>query len=168
MRTIEERFWSKVSVGAPDACWPWLRSQRPGGYGQFRIRPGESPQRAPRVAWWLTFGENPGPLKVCHRCDNPPCVNPAHLFLGTTADNTADMIAKGRAGFQRHGRAATAELVAYNRRLSGSQLAEALRRHEGGESCRSIARDFGCSHTTISRLASGQHWPELQQRSLPS
>ena len=93
---IMERFWSKVLFSA-DGCWLWSRSTTHGGYGQFGV--GSGPQRmmkAHRMAWLLTFGEIPNDLRVLHHCDNPPCVRPDHLFLGTLSDNSQDMVAKGR------------------------------------------------------------------------
>ena len=156
MRTVEERFWSKVAIGDPDECWEWQRSRRGGGYGQFRIAPDQSPQRASRVAWALASGPVPDGLWVLHRCDNPPCCNPAHLFLGDRAANVADMVAKGRAAVHRP--ADVARLVKAVRRLTDDEIRLARKLHEGGESCRSIGRRLHVAHTTISRLVNGTHW----------
>lgn len=156
MRTVEERFWSKVAIGEPDECWEWQRSRRGGGYGQFRVSPGQSPQRASRVAWTLKFGPIPGGLWVLHRCDNPPCCNPAHLFLGTVAENNADMQAKGRSRDFRQQE--YAQIVEGVRHLSDDEIRLARQFHDGGESCRSIARRLGVAHTTISRLVNQTHW----------
>lgn len=93
-------FWRRVDrSGGPDACWPWMRVPSTGGYGLAKYKGRR--RIASRVAWELTNGPIPGGMQVLHHCDNPPCCNPAHLFLGTVADNVADMIAKGRAAHQR-------------------------------------------------------------------
>jgi len=155
LRTLEERFWSKVAIGAPGECWEWQRGRKPDGYGQFKLISGGSPQRAHRIAWLLTFGD-PGALYVLHRCDNPPCCNPAHLFLGTAAVNNADKIAKGRQAAAGH--ESFPSLVAGVRRLTDAQICKARHQYAGGRSCRSIARESGVSHTTISRLVNGTHW----------
>lgn len=95
-RPFAERFWEKVDRRSPDECWPWLgRARTSFGYGAFAIGRDRA-NRAHRIAWELTNGPVPVGLSALHRCDNPPCCNPAHLFLGTQADNIADMVAKGR------------------------------------------------------------------------
>lgn len=96
--TFGERFWSKVDRGGPDDCWLWTaKAKCHGGYGAINYGGRGSPRlRAHRVAYELTFGPIPEGLVACHRCDVPRCCNPAHLFLGTKADNTHDMMAKGR------------------------------------------------------------------------
>jgi hypothetical protein len=81
-------FWDRVEK--TDNCWLWRGPRKPGGYGSVRGT------NAQRIAWQLAVGPIPDGLWVLHRCDNPPCVNPAHLFLGTVVDNNRDMKAKGR------------------------------------------------------------------------
>jgi HNH endonuclease len=91
VRPVDERFWAKVKRGP--GCWEWQGYRDRKGYG--RIGGGKDSQLVHRLSWSLHHGD-PGELCVLHHCDNPPCVNPDHLFLGTIQDNNADMIAKGR------------------------------------------------------------------------
>lgn len=89
------RFWSKVDKsGGPDACWPWTGALSTKGYGRFALSTGNYIQ-ANRFSYELTYGSL-GDLFACHRCDNPRCCNPAHLFPGTHQDNMRDMRQKGR------------------------------------------------------------------------
>lgn len=85
------RFWSFVQKG--DGCWLWLGANSR-GYGQFKHR--GAMRIASRVAYFLATGDPLGGLAICHRCDNPQCVRPDHLFAATSQDNTKDSIAKGR------------------------------------------------------------------------
>lgn len=92
------RFWSKVDRRGDDECWPWTGGAHPRGYGRFTLQHPRT-VAAHRFAWEIANGrEFPRGLNGCHRCDNPPCVNPAHIWPGTQAENLADMYAKGRRG----------------------------------------------------------------------
>ena len=93
--TNVEAFWSRVDVGDEDACWNWKGPKTDRAYGVYAPLPGVL-LRTHRVAYALHNGNIDDALMVCHRCDNPSCCNPKHLFLGTGSDNMRDMVAKGR------------------------------------------------------------------------
>lgn len=93
--TLEDRFWSKVAIIDDEtSCWEWQASRFSTDYGQFQR--GGRPHLAHRIAWVLKNGEIPDGLCVCHQCDNPLCVRPEHLWLGTHQDNSNDCVAKDR------------------------------------------------------------------------
>lgn len=93
------RFWSRVDKRGPSDCWLWTAARNERGYGT--VWNGFKVVRAHRIAWTLAHGEIPSGMYICHRCDQPSCCNPAHLFTGTHADNMRDMAAKGRARTRR-------------------------------------------------------------------
>jgi hypothetical protein len=135
-------IWEGVAVADPDECWVWQRGTNPKGYG--RVARG----LVHRLAWSDVFGRIPAGLLVCHHCDNPPCCNPAHLFLGAPADNTADMIRKGRAVClygDDHPRS----------KLTDRQVAEIRRRRAADERCDELGREFGVHSAHVSRIANG-------------
>ena len=100
MTPAADRLGDKVDKsGGPAACWPWSGWKSRKGYGQISTGRRTDPRvYVHRLAWELANGPVPDGLFVLHRCDNPPCCNPGHLFLGTIADNNRDMTMKGRHG----------------------------------------------------------------------
>lgn len=97
---VEERFWAKVDRRGPDECWEWRAGKNRTGYGLFGVDKGS--KLSHRIALRFSGVDVPDGMFVCHRCDNPPCCNPAHLFLGTQFDNMRDCSAKGRVFAQAH------------------------------------------------------------------
>src|ERR1035437_4371398 len=99
--TAEERFWPKVKKSfLKDGCWPWQAGCDSKGYGSFSLI-GRTIVGAHVASWIIYFGPIPKGMCVLHKCDNPPCVRPDHLFLGTKGDNIRDMDDKGRRGVVR-------------------------------------------------------------------
>lgn len=148
---LDERFWVKVQKTG--GCWLWSGSKTPKGYGQIRAggRCGKL-LRASRVAYALVFGPIPAGRHVLHSCDNPPCVRPAHLFLGDQRANSEDMVSKGRARGARgvHHRSAklSPELVREIRR----------RRAVEGLSMRALGRLYGVGGDQITRIVNRKKW----------
>lgn len=148
---VEQRFWDKVDKsGGPDACWPWGGSRGARGYGQFALTH-EKMVSTHRYAYQIAVGDIPAELWVLHRCDNPPCCNPAHLFLGTPTDNVHDMMRKGRdrqpLGSQ-HGCAKLTEDDVWLMRLM----------RQGGIPLHMIAAHFWISQGAASAIVRGKKW----------
>lgn len=141
--SVAERFWSKVELIPFHECWEWNGRMKGGkGYGGAVVGVASSAHRA---AWILTYGPIENRLCVLHRCDNPSCVRPDHLFLGTAADNTADMMRKGRDG---------------NRKIPRCDLAAIRARYAAGEPGTRLAREYGVTRQCISLIVNGKTWTE--------
>lgn len=137
------RFWAKVSVAGADECWEWQGGKKEGGHGVFFD--GERLVPAHRFSYELHHGPIVSGLEICHTCDNPPCVNPTHLFAGTHKDNMEDCVQKGRS---RRGTLTISEIQAI--RL----------RKECGASATLIASEFSVSRRTISRAVRDEIRPK--------
>jgi hypothetical protein len=148
------RFWEKVDIGGDEDCWPFTGARTPEGYGKFRV--GKYMPNASRVAYVVTNGDI-GELIVCHKCDNPPCCNPKHLFAGTHKDNQRDKWRKGRAA-PLGGAVVFGEDVG-NSKLTRQAVEEIRRLYAAGEMDQPrLTKRFGVSQTTISRVVLRQTW----------
>ncbi len=145
MISTEIRFWSKVKRHSPTECWEWTGAKTK-RYGRFLFMGAN--RRAHRVCWQLERGPIPGNLLVLHRCDNPSCVNPDHLWLGTDGDNVADMVAKGRHA-DNHGE------LNPNAKLTTGEV-RLIRASPKGHSV--LARHFGVTPQAIYRIRKGLTW----------
>ena len=148
--TPAQRFWQKVDYSG--SCWLWLAGHVQ-GYGQFWVD-GQN-VRAHRVSYELTYGEIPSGLLVRHSCDNRPCVNPAHLSIGTYADNARDAVERNRLAVgEAHysAKLTTADVLAIRARY---------RRGHRNDGQRAIAREYGMSHQAIGELLSGESWRHI-------
>lgn len=157
---ISSRFWSKVDHRGDDECWPWTCSIANTGYGQMSKRRPDGKWtmvNSHRLSWEEHHGEIPEGLEILHRCDNRLCCNPSHLFLGSQADNVADMVAKQRHAFgEGAGRAA---------KLTQEQVLEikaVLEPYAGARVRRGVVRDlaerFGVSKATVCLIGKGRNW----------
>ncbi len=150
---LARRFWAKVDRRGPDECWPWTGSTRRKGYGKIR-RPGADGGwvSAHHVAWELVHGPVPDGKQVLHRCDNPPCCNERHLFLGDNDANVADKVAKGRqCSGVRNGQA----------KLDETRVLAIRRRHTAGEGIKPLARAYGVSPRTVQFIVRHQTWAHI-------
>lgn len=143
-----ERFWAKVDrSGGESACWIWTRLRTSDGYGMLSFR--DRNVRAHRFSMMLAGAEVSKDTHVCHRCDNPPCVNPAHLFVGTNADNKADMVHKERQARGEKNAAA---------KLTDADVVAIRAAHAARVRIRDIERQFRIGKTQIDKIVRRKAW----------
>lgn len=149
MQRSTVHFWKKVIRKGPDDCWEWSGYKAPSGYGRIKVGRGRAPAVAHRFSFVIHGGHIPRGHFVLHSCDNPGCVNPAHLRAGTAKDNTKDMLTRGREA--RGERAGSAKLTAIE--------VKAIRKLRNlGWSFTELGKHFGISWQHASRIASGAVW----------
>ena len=149
------RFWVRVDKRGADECWPWIGVHDEKGRGKVHLRwESREPEGKKRsvirhasiVAWELTHGAIPQGQLVCHRCDNPPCCNPSHLFLGTQKENLRDCIRKGR--FPRQ-------------KLREPDVLDIRALAASGVRYQKIADQFGVAYVTVCKVVQGKLWPHV-------
>lgn len=151
-----DRFMSKVDK-VDSGCWEWNASRTPLGYGQFRFR--GTRELSHRVSWMLFKGDIPpdtsryGTMGVLHKCDNPCCVNPDHLFVGDQSANSSDSVSKERWGK----RGLTGE--AHGRALLSESDVRAIRASD--ESIRNIAKRYGISPGAVQHIRKRRSWQHI-------
>lgn len=156
---MTDRFWAKVDKRGPvirpdlGRCWLWTSAKNAAGYGRFKFQ--SKQDYAHRVAYTLTYGLIDDGLFICHRCDNPSCVNPTHLFAAPAKENSLDRDLKGRGILPGAGIQHPSAL------FSESDIREIRRRRKEGETCISIANSYGVARTTISGICTRQKWAHV-------
>lgn len=152
-----DRFWEKVDVRGPDDCWEWTGSLNNKGYSQIRIGGGLS--LGHRVSYEIHNGPIPEGLHVLHSCDNPGCVNPVHLHLGTHQDNMREMVLRGRSNGgskcdnsgEKHG----------GSKLGNDDIREIRRLRVDGISQRELSAVYGVAESTISQIVNRKRWRHI-------
>lgn len=162
------RFWLSVNKRGPDDCWLWTGATRGNGYGTFTVNRRSVGTHC--FSYQLAYGAYSRQLCVCHNCpngDNPLCVNPRHLFLGTRRDNMLDMWAKGRGptgerhGMRRHPERRAGEQCSYARLTAVQVIAIRARYQPGGAAACELATEFGISRATVHDIVARRRWKHL-------
>jgi hypothetical protein len=156
------RYQAKVDCRGPDECWPWTAARFERGYGAFRL--GDKQKKAHRVGYELLVGPIPSGQNVCHTCDNPPCQNPAHWFLGTHADNARDRQQKGRG-------AAGSPLPTGHKRSTGERNSNAKLTEKdvrviralcrAGRTQQSVAAQYGLTQSAVGYIVRRKLWAHV-------
>lgn len=156
--SLIKRFWSYVNIEGLLDCWNWTGAKNHWGYGMIGLgKRTDGTERAHRVSWSLVYGGIPDGMCILHKCDNPACVNPSHLFLGTPLDNEKDMRAKGRGknppifiGINNPETHFTEEDIICIRILAQQEI-----------SFRQIGRMYNVGHSTISNIVNCRTWKHI-------
>ena len=157
-----DEFWASLCKTSEDGCWEWSKGRSKFGYGRIYIHP--KIEYTHRVAWRLKNGDIPKGLSVCHHCDNPPCCNPEHLFVGTQRDNNNDRIKKGRSGNRpMHG---TAHVLAKLTDLDVINIRKTYKPGTPGRfsefSIKGLAKKYKVAFSLIHRIVKRVSWPHIE------
>lgn len=153
----QRRFWDRVQIGKKNECWEWTTTLcKNNQCGILNISPRDGlnvRMKCHRISYFLTHGSLPHELEVCHKCDNPPCCNPHHLFLGTHADNMKDCKRKGRTSRgQKH----------HWHKLTERQVVAIRKEHAEGDTITEIAKDYKMSFYAIWAIVNRRSWKHLK------
>lgn len=149
-----ERFWSRVVIKSDDECWEWIGNKSHNGYGTMAISHGVM-IRAHRLSWMLCCGDLQKDILVLHHCDNPSCVNPKHLFIGTHKDNAVDAKVKGRwTRGEKSGRSKLKE--------SDVKLIRERYKNKERNLTKKASKEFGVSTSAIKFILYGRNWKEVK------
>lgn len=152
--TIANSFWTHCLKKGPNECWGWKAALHKGGYGLFGYN--GKMHLAHRASWEIHFGPIPKGMFVLHKCDNPICTNPNHLFLGTQLDNMRDMFAKGRGKPGHHFGEKTG-----TSKLTETQVLEIRAKHASGQSTRSLMVEYNFSKSGIEHIVARRTWKHI-------
>lgn len=147
-----ERFNSHVVANKENGCWEWFGSRSRKGYGFIRHK--KRLWQTHRFVWFALHGDIPSGMYICHKCDNPRCCNPEHLFLGTSSENAKDAFSKNR-------RIARRGELNGGSKLNDAKVREILSMLKSGEKKRTIARRFGIGVDTIILINLGRRWAHV-------
>lgn len=150
-----KRFLSKIGRRVGDRCWQWLGNINPEGYGRVFIPTLNRPVSAHRAVFAYYSGQEPGASLICHHCDNPSCVNPAHLYAGTPQSNMDDKINRERGNWQKGSRVTCAK-------LTEKTVIEARTRYARNERLVDLAAEFNVSRGTLGKAIHGETWKHVQ------
>jgi len=154
---LKERFFRNVKIGNPNECWEWPLSKDGDGYGRIFIK--GKKYRAHRLTWMVFQGPIPQGFHVCHHCDNPPCVNPHHLFIGTNYDNLMDSVRKGRHRIPNNPTFGSNHGLTT---LTENQVLQIREEYRGGQITQlSLAKKYNVGRSTIGRIVNREYWTHI-------
>lgn len=162
------QFWEKVDKQSGDSCWLWRAFRNPLGYGMFGVK--RDVRLAHRIMYELVYGAIPDGMCVLHRCDNPSCVNPSHLYLGSRFDNNRDKMSRGRAyrptgdknPSRSHPETQVRGEASPNAKLTSASVKQIRTMYATGRyRLKDIAAQFGVSFSAIDRVVRRQTWKHV-------
>lgn len=155
-KPLIERFWPRVNKNGDNGCWNWTAALSAAGYGQIGAQGERKILYTHRLSWEIANGQIPNGMVICHKCDNPKCCNPDHLFMGTQKQNMQDARKKGRDVHSRHPNCFPIGHKAARAKITNEQASEMMKEIYGGALRSVTAKKFGVSVSLISKIINGK------------